>query len=348
MTAPTPGRAVAPPRPGVNGARALPRRSLASMMAQAVMTGDSVAVVGPKKAGKTSSFAFGAPRPFFIFTDRGGDAVLPASFADKVKPDAWDTLPTDREPPTSIMGALRGLLEEEHPYQTVVIDTIDRAQLLLWSWICAKHGVQSIEEVGGGFGKGFTAALEQVNEMISILFSLAEKRGMNWIIIGHQEAKSGNDPSGNEYERWQMSLNQKAAGAILGAVNTILFAEPQIEVKSEKKGAQTIKRGAQTGVTRAIVRSKQGIEAGSRWLLPPDFLLSWAVYEHEKAAGERLKEQLHAYLPTLDLATRAEVDTYLGKHGWSRAAVEQVIAGLGGTNTDQDQNSNHEGTENQS
>ena len=333
-TAPIAGRPIAPPRPPSPGARILPRRSLASMMAQAIAAGDSVAVVGPKKAGKTSSFAFGAPRPFFIFTDRGGDAVLPASFADKVKPDAWDTLPTDREPPTSIMGALRGLLEEEHPYQTVVIDTIDRAQILLWTWICAKHGVTSIEEVGGGFGKGFIAALEQINEMLSILFQLAERRGMNWIIIGHQEAKSGNDPSGNEYERWQMSLNQKSAGAILGAVNTILFAEPQVETKAEKKGAQTIRRGQQTGVTRAIVRSKQGIEAGSRWLLPPDFLLSWAVYEQEKASGEALRERLYTYLPTLDLATRAEVDTYLGKHGWSRAAVEQVITGLGGTITD--------------
>jgi len=94
-------------------------------------------------------------------------------------------------------------------------------------------------------------------------------------------------------------------------------------------GARQAKmRGGRTGVTRAIVQSKQGIDAGSRWLLPPEMVLSWAVYEEEKAIGSKLRNELAARLATLDIADRAEADRYLSKHGHSREAVKQILAGF--------------------
>jgi hypothetical protein len=327
---PAPGQAVKPPpaRNGVALASAVKRRGLSTLLAAETPQGDSISLIGPPKIGKTSAFCFGAPAPVFIFTDRMGDAVLPPSFRDKIKPEAWDETPGSRESRVTVLGSLRALRDEEHGYQTVVIDTINRAQLLLWHWLRERYKVASVEDIGGGYGKGFTAALEQIDEMLSILFQLAE-RGITWIIVSHQEAKTGNNPAGEEYEKWVLQLNQKAAGAILGAVNTILFASPgEVITGKKKQGDKMVNRGHRGIVTKAIVAPRPGIDAGSRWLLPPEFMLSWAVYEQEKATGQRLREELARHLATLDTAARAEADTFLGQHGGSRAAVEQVIAGL--------------------
>lgn len=328
--------AVRPPSvlaaPPVAGAIVRPRRSLASMIAPPdVAQGDSVIVAGAQKLGKTSSFAFGAPKPLFIFADKGGDAVLPLSFQDKVKPDAWDDLPSASVAGVTIMGTLRQLRDEQHGYQTVVIDTMGDAEGMLWEWLIATdtEGARSIEDIGGGFGKGFVKAREQVRAMRAILFDLASKKGMNWIVISHTEVKSDSNPSETSYEKWALDLNKKAGSVMLGAANTILFAVPTIVASNVSKNPKAPKfRGGQTGVTRAIVASRTGIDAGSRWLLPPEMILSWAVYEQEKAVGSKLRDELARHLATLAIADRAEADRYLSQWGHSRQAVEQTIAGF--------------------
>ena len=342
---PPPAIAGKGPAPLTPARPVLARRSLASMIAApTVAQGDGVVVAGKQKTGKTSSFAFAAPAPIFIFTDRMGDDVLPASFKDKIKPDAWDDLPGAVSAGLTVLGALRQLRDEEHPYQTVVIDTMNDTEALIWDWIIAKdpNGISSIEEVGEGFGKGFTKAQEQVTVMLRILFDLASKRGMNWIIISHTDVKTDSDPSEVSYEKWALSLNKKAAAKILGAANTILFAVPGVTATNVGKGKAVKMRGGQTNVTRAIVRSRTGIDAGSRWLLPEEMILSWAVYEQEKARGKDLREQLNKHLSGLSLNDRADADRFLSEQGHSRAAVEQVIAGFNSLAIDTTDNANTE------
>lgn len=329
--------AVRPPSvlaaPPVAGAIVRPRLTLAAMLASnRKAQGDSVLVAGKPKTGKTSGFAFGAPKPFFIFADKRGDAVLPESFGDKIKPDAWDDPPGANTAGLTVLGALRFLRDEEHGYQTVVIDTINDTESMLWEYVVAndKSGAKSITEVGEGWGNGYVKAREQFQIMRAILDDLAVKKGIHWILISHVDTKTDNDPTDESYEKWALDLNRKAGAVLLGAVNTILFAVPEVAAKNvAKAGARQAKmRGGRTGVTKAIVQSKQGIDAGSRWLLPPEMVLSWAVYEEEKAKGSKLREQLAARLSTLDIADRAEADRYLSKHGHSRDAVEQILAGF--------------------
>jgi hypothetical protein len=265
--------AVRPPSvlaaPPVAGAILRPKRTLASMMAENRKSqGDSVLVAGKPKTGKTSGFAFGAPRPFFIFADKRGDAVLPESFTDKIKPDAWDDPPGATAAGLTVLGALRQLRDEDHGFQTVVIDTINDAEALLWEYVIAsdKTGAKSITEVGEGWGNGYVKAREQVQIMRAILDDLAVKKGMQCILISHVDTKTDNDPTDESYEKWALDLNKKAGAVLLGAVNTILFAVPEVTAKNiAKAGARQAKmRGGRTGVTRAIVQSRQGIDAGSR------------------------------------------------------------------------------------
>ncbi|HVE14323.1 MAG TPA: ATP-binding protein, partial [Elusimicrobiota bacterium] len=259
-TLPTPGRRVPPPA-GNGAPKAAPRRTLASMVAPT--TGEIepaiILVVGPPGVGKTS-FAASAPRPLMILTDRGGGRSVPRAIP-RVLPAAWDDLPGDRSSQATVMGALRGLLLDEHDRQTAVIDTMNRGQALLWTWLCGLHKVTSVEAIGGGFGKGFNAALEKIEELISLLFELREQRGMNVILTSHQHVKTANNPMGDEYERWQLQLNDKAAGALVAAADTVIFAEPEVVARVEGQGPAQRKRGGSTGIIKAHVRPRQGLDA---------------------------------------------------------------------------------------
>lgn len=330
----TPGRSPATRAP--NGSQpaapvAHPRRSLAELASTApIGHGDDlpptwINLIGPNGTGKTT-FANGAPRPYFLFTDRKGHRSIPMT-TPRVFVTAWDKLPAESGEVISIMGTLRRLRDEEHSYRTVVIDTINRAQFFLWRYLCALYQVKSIELVGGGYGKGFTAALEQVEEMISLLFDISD-RGLHVIVISQQQTKTASNPLGEEYEKFALQLNEKVGGALLSAGDANLFAEPEILSTIQGKGDLAKKRGGQTGVTRVYTRPRAGIDAKNRDFLPPEMTLSWAVFEQEAKAGGLLREALFTRLATLDTAARAEADKYLGSQGWSRSAVEQVIAGI--------------------
>ena len=49
--------------------------------------------------------------------------------------------------------ALDALLDEDHAYSTVVVDSVDWLEPLIWAEACRRNGWQSIESPG--FGKGY-------------------------------------------------------------------------------------------------------------------------------------------------------------------------------------------------
>ena len=67
--------------------------------------------------------------------------------------------------------AVRALAAGGHDFKALVIDTLDHAEPLVWSHVCSAAKVDSIEAVGGGFGKGYVAAdrdIFSLEEMVAL------------------------------------------------------------------------------------------------------------------------------------------------------------------------------------
>jgi hypothetical protein len=329
MTAPTPGRPVAPPtvRPLVNPLASAPAKLGPSPFVRSAGAPwrRGVLLVGPPKTGKTTA-AGGAPSPVFIQADEAGLSVLPGDMPHAI-PTAWDKAPgSDPNEPT-VMGLVRWLLEGEHDYQTVVIDTVNRIELLLWRWICRIGQVDSIEMFGGGYGKGYTKALEEVNRLIDVLHACKIRRAMHWIAISHQTVKNAKDPTQDDYERAMMQLNEKSASAWEGAVDTIIYAQHEIQttdhINKDLKGER--RKVEITGRTIAVIKPGRGIAAGSRDLVRSPMILSWAEYERQAKEGAELKKALHAKRAALPLEEQAALDHRLAAAGWSWEAHETEV-----------------------
>ena len=238
------------------------------MMLGAVTNGRIVSpiktlVYGCSGVGK-SSFAAGAPGAIFIPVEEGTNAIETARFP---RPETFQ----------DVLDAITELAKGEHKYKTVVIDTLDALEALIWAKVCADAKKSSIEDVGGGWGKGYVAALGELRIFLSYLERLRTTRGMNIVLIAHAQVKKFANPEGLDFDRYELKLAGKGASALVQEwVDNLLFATFEVIAATDEKTDRT--RGVATG--RRIARTSRAgaYDAKSRHSLPDPMDLEWSVY----------------------------------------------------------------------
>jgi hypothetical protein len=75
-----------------------------------------------------------------------------------------------------VMEALGCLYTEEHAFRTVVLDSLDWLEPLIWKHTAQAHGHKDIEAFG--YGKGYLAALDTWRAFLDGVNALRDERGM--------------------------------------------------------------------------------------------------------------------------------------------------------------------------
>lgn len=192
-----------------------------------------ILLCGVSKIGK-STFAAGAPKPIFlpIKGEEGIDALDVARFPTA---ESFDDM----------MESLGELAENEHVFETVVIDSLSTLQPLIWAKTCIGGGkkgedVASIEGVGGGWGKGYIEALNYWRQLLSTLDYLRAERNMGCVLISHVVVKAFSDPGGENYDTWEMDLHKSAVATIERWSDAILFANSKVFTKVTDAGSKVV------------------------------------------------------------------------------------------------------------
>ena len=102
-----------------------------------------IVIYGVPGIGKTS-LAAEFPDPIFIQTEEGAGNLELTSFADRPLSSAAE-----------VDEAIELLLTGDHGFRTVVLDTLDWFEPMLWAAVCKRNKWDSIEDAG--FGKGYVA-----------------------------------------------------------------------------------------------------------------------------------------------------------------------------------------------
>jgi hypothetical protein len=194
---------------------------------QKIQSGRSAApprllVYGTEGIGK-STLASQAPRPVFVQTEDGLGEIdchkfpLSRSYAD-------------------VLAALSSLQTEEHDYQTVVLDSLDWLERLIWDSVCESYGVKSIEKVDGGYGKGYIYALVPWRQFIDHLAALHRDRCMAVILIAHAKVEKFEDPEASPYDRYSPRLHKHASALLTEWCDGVLFASRKFRTQTEEAG----------------------------------------------------------------------------------------------------------------
>jgi hypothetical protein len=216
---------------------------------------------GPAGVGK-STWAASAPKPVFIGTDDGVATLDVASFPI---PQTWQ----------DVKAAVGDLLMEKHDYETLVIDTINGLEPLVWAHVCKEAKVASIEDVGDGFGKGYIRAREEFDTFFKTLKRLRAK--MNVIGLGHSKIKTSEDIyQGEKYDRYILKMDERAGDLFLESVDCMFFANFE-QIATKVKGNQKAKMRGE-GRRRMFTESRPAFLAKSRFAIPFEMDLSWDAF----------------------------------------------------------------------
>lgn len=234
---------------------------------------------GQEGVGKTS-FAAGCPNALCLSAEDGGGDL---DYARVI-------LPTWRD----LRGAVSELVKDPQGFATLSIDTIDSYERLLWDQLCKDAGVETIEELGGGYGKGYTAAAEEMARLQSDLDTLRRRHKMHIIILAHSHVRPFNDPLGAPYDRYEVRMHKGSAALWKDWADAILFACFDVTVLKAGKRGRAVEAGALEkgkaidGAKRVIYTSKEAAyDAKNRHNLPEELPLTWRAFSDAIKWDER-------------------------------------------------------------
>lgn len=229
-----------------------------------------IVIVGPSKVGKTT-FAAMAHNAIGILTEDGSDAVDAQAFP----------LATSL---SQVYEAIGTLLNEDHPFQHVFVDSLDWLEPLVQAHVCQVNGWKNIENPG--FGKGYIAAAEEWRTLLSGLEALRAQRNMGVILIAHDKVKRIENPMTEGYDSHVLKLHDRTAALTMEWADVIGFAGYKVfTTKTDAGFGQKETKATTTGERILHVEPHPAHCGGSRFGLT-NMPLDWSAFQAALEAAQ--------------------------------------------------------------
>ena len=211
-----------------------------------------VLVYGENGVGK-SSFAAQWPTPVFLNLEDGiGD----------IDCDSTDVLSNLDE----FYKAL--IVVSESQYETVVVDTIDWLEKLIFAVVAKNAGKATVEDIG--FGRGYQAVEQQWQDLLKG-FTYLWQSGKHVLFTCHETIEKFTNPEGDSFNYWRPSLHAKGSGCITEWCDEVFFLRFKVNTITKDEGFGA-KRAIGIGGTDRVIKTTKtaGYEAKNRLGLPDE------------------------------------------------------------------------------
>lgn len=236
----------------------MPEMTLASITHGTQPLPPRVVIYGEHGVGKTE-FGISAPKPIVLRTEDGLAARPVPTF-----PLALDY--------RDVMAALTTLYVEPHGFQTLVLDTLDWLEPIIWRETAARHDERDIESFG--YGKGYVRAAEVWIEFLEGLTAL-RNRGMTVLCLAHEEIKRFDAPDADPYDRYQIKLHKRAADLVQEWADVVAFAHYEIHTVATDVGFdKKVTRAVGAGNRVLSLEERPAFHAKNRYQLPAELPLT--------------------------------------------------------------------------
>ena len=242
--------------------------NLKSLRKGSVVRPPRIILYGTHGVGK-SSFAAQAYKPVFIQTEEGLDALDVTAFPLARSYD-------------EVMEAIGSLYSEDHDFGTVVLDSADWMEQLIFKQVAVNHKINNIEDMG--YGKGYTFAVDLWRNVMEGFDLLRNEKNMQVIFLAHTQIKRYDDPLTDSYDRYMLDLHKGGAAIISEWCDLLMFANYRVNtVKSDVGFSQKKTRAVGAGERVLHTQERPGWVAKSRWALPESMELNYKTFSTELA-----------------------------------------------------------------
>lgn len=169
------------------------------------------------------------------------------------------------------------LYSSPHEFRTVVLDSLDWLERLIWIEVCRENKVDSIDEIPYAKGHGF--AMVRWRKFIAGVEALWRTRNMAVLLLGHAQVEKFNDPETDPYDRYSPRLHKHASAYVQEWCDEVLFARYTVHTTKTEEGFNKPKfRGIGDGERVILTTERPGHIAKNRLGLPDSFALDYRAY----------------------------------------------------------------------
>lgn len=244
-----------------------------------------IMMIGVEGVGKSTAGA-SMPNPVFICGESG---LVGPQFADtpSFTPSNW----------AEVLQFLDELVSNPGNFKTVVIDTLDWVEPMLYAHVCKANNHKNIEDFG--YGKGYVVAQQEARQLLVRLEKL-NAAGFNVLLLCHSQIKTVNNPTGDNYDHFESKMNAKISGLFREWCDAVLFA--QFDMYTKKDGMRSKAYGGDSRIVQTT--HSAAWDAKNRYGLPEVMPLDMPAILDAIAAGqpqdvEALKAEFLGYVKSM-------------------------------------------------
>lgn len=260
----------------------LHKMSYLAQLKKATPQAPVITIVGFAGSGK-SSLAGLFPAPIFIQAENATSVFevmpedkQPAFFPQLPQPNAKRGIKTSEV----LLEQLRELITQEHPFKTVIIDTVTALNILFEQEAIefdSNPNVTNIGEVAGGFNKGYLV-VAGIHAKLRAACEHLRKKGITVVFLAHTGIiKMKNRPESGEYVAYSLDMHEKSRSIYVSSSDIVAYLKARdfVTGNEENKKGQTTKFGRVTNTgERVLITSSDGtigyIDAKNRYGLPDE------------------------------------------------------------------------------
>ena len=271
-------------------------------------------MIGVEGVGKSSAGA-DLPSPIFLCAESG---LVGPQFADSahITPKDWE----------ESLAFLDWLAMGQHDYKSLVVDTLDWLEKLLFAIVVRNAKKQDIKSITDfDYGKGYEIAAFEFRQFIARLDKLNDN-GMTVLLLAHSQIKTFNNPIGENYDRYEAKCCKQIAGLAKEWCDAVLFAF--FDVYTKKDGGKAKGNGGQVRVVKT--EHSAGWDAKNRYGLPETMPLDMQLIMSEIDKGQpqnetEMRQELLDIMPELPADKQASLREWINKKKYTSSQLAQTL-----------------------
>lgn len=213
-----------------------------------------VVLYGVDGIGKTS-LAAEWPDPLYLPTE----GERPPSDVDMATPGTVKSL-------DDLWNVVGELLAGGHDFKSLIIDSLDGLEGLIWQATCARLGVSSIEEPG--YGRGYVEADTEWREYLAAMAEL-QQAGIAVVQLAHPEIVRFDSPTTDPYSRYTIKLHKRGNALVREQADVVAFLNYRVTLKEKEVAPKKTITHAEGGKERQIhLVEGAGFVAKNRFSMP--------------------------------------------------------------------------------
>lgn len=276
-----------------------------------------ILLMGVEGIGKSTA-GLHLPNPVFLCAENG---LVGKQFADvhNYSPMCW----------SEIYEFVLFLISGKHNYQSLVIDTIDWLEPLLFKHIANKENKGNIEDIG--FNKGYKLAAAELRTLLEFLERLNIERNFNFLFNAHTTIKTFTNPLSDNYDRYEIKMHKEIAGIFKEWCDCMLFANYALTLKGRKND---LKKKADLTDKKRIVYTERtaGYDAKNRYNLPSEIVFDMSVilnlinsYDDDDKEKNKTIKEIKEKILLLSAEKQKSINVYIEKNKNNLTELKRIL-----------------------